>query len=177
MPPLIILGRDGVLIDAPEEGLYAVNALRTLPGSLEAVARLNHAGYRVVLATNQPALDEGRMDIETLNAIHARLAERLARVGGHLDAVLVCPHGRDAGCDCRKPAPGLLREIGGRLDTPLEMLTVIGDDSADIELANGVGATPLLVLTGRGKRTQEAFPTVPAFDDLGHAVSWLLAQR
>ncbi len=177
MQPLIILGRDGVLLEPVAGGLLSVNELRIIPGSLEAVSRLNHAGYRVALTTNQPILGEGRLNIEALNAIHARLAEALARVGGHLDALLSCPHGEDSSCECRKPGTGMLREIAERLDTPLETVTVIGDDVADIEAARAVNARPLLVLTGHGQATRTDYPEVPAFDDLDGAVSWILAQR
>jgi len=177
MQPLIILGRDGVLLEPVAGGLLSVSELCIIPGSLEAVSRLNHAGYRVALTTNQPTLGEGRLNIETLNAIHARLAEGLARVGGHLDALLTCPHSEGSGCECRKPGTGMLREIADRLDTPLETVTVIGDDAADIDAACAVNARPLLVLTGRGQATRADYPEVPAFDDLDRAVSWILAQR
>ncbi len=177
MQPLIVLGRDGVLLEPVAGGLVSVSELRIIPGSLEAVSRLNHAGYRVAMTTNQPVLGEGRLHIEVLNTIHARLAEGLARVGGHLDAMLSCPHAEGSGCECRKPSTGMLREIADRLDTPLETVTVIGDDAADIEAARAVNAYPLLVLTGHGQATHTDYPEVPAFDDLDQAVSWILTQR
>lgn len=177
MSRLALLGRDGVILESCEGGIRSPEDMQIIPGSLEAVARLNHAGYRVAVASNQPAVQEGGMDVDTLNAIHARLNELLTRAGGHLDALLVCPHGPDAHCGCHKPDTGLFEEIAHRLELPLEEVPLFGDDSADMEAARRLGARPFLLATGNGEQTHRDYSHLPLYDDLTHAVSSLLDPR
>ncbi len=174
MTRLALLGRDGVILESREGGICSLEDMQIIPGSLEAVARLNHAGYRVAVASNQPALQEGGLDIDTLNAVHARLNELLTRAGGHLDALLVCPHGPKARCGCHKPDTGLFEEIAHRLDLSLEGVPVFGDDSADMDAAHRLRARPFLLATGNGEQTHRSYPHLALYDDLTHAVSSLL---
>lgn len=177
MTGLVIVGRDGVLNQIVEGGLLRPEQWRSIPGSLEAIGRLNHAGYRVVLASNRPELDDGRLDMDGLNALHAHLQQLLMRVGGHLDGLFICPHAPDAGCDCRKPATGLLRAASERLSLPLRQAWMIGDDPEDIQAARAAGAHAILVRTGRGADTEarlKSDPSLVVTDDLAHAVEHLL---
>ena len=124
---------------------------------LEAIARLNHAGYRVVVATNQSGVGRGLLDFATLNAIHDKMHRALAHVGGRIDAVFYCPHAADAHCGCRKPRIGLLQEISQRFNTPLKDVPSIGDSPRDLEASAAVGAKPILVLTGKGEALRRGF--------------------
>lgn len=150
---LVILDRDGVINEDSDEYIKSPEEFVFLPGSLEAIARLNQAGYRVAVATNQSGLARGYFDLDGLNSMHAKLQRGLAAVGGHVDIIVYCPHGPDDGCSCRKPLPGLLTEIGRRLDMSLVGVPVVGDSLRDLEAARAVGATPILVRTGKGEHT------------------------
>jgi D-glycero-D-manno-heptose 1,7-bisphosphate phosphatase len=151
---------------------------RPVPGSLEAIARLNHAGYRVVVATNQSGIGRGLFDMGMLNAIHEKMHKALAHVGGRLDAIFYCPHTADSKCECRKPKPAMLVEIGKRFNAELTGMPCIGDSLRDLMAADAVGAQPMLVLTGKGEKTlrEGNFPkNTVIFPDLAFAVSALLA--
>jgi D-glycero-D-manno-heptose 1,7-bisphosphate phosphatase len=150
---LVILDRDGVInfdsaqfIKNPEEWI-------PVPGSLEAIALLNQAGFRVALATNQSGISRGLFDMATLSAIHAKMHRALAQFGGRIDALFYCPHTADADCDCRKPKPGMMEEIGRRFATDLEGVPSVGDSLRDLQASVAVGAQPILVLTGKGEKT------------------------
>jgi len=177
---LIVLDRDGVINHDSDQFIKSPDEWRPIPGSLEAIARLNHAGYRVVVATNQSGMGRGLFDMSTLNAIHEKMHRALAQVGGRIDAVFLCPHTADAGCECRKPSPGLLREAGHRFNVDLVGVPVIGDSLRDLQAAESVGARPMLVLTGKGERTLRdgAFPKHTAiYPDLAFAASALLSDE
>jgi len=151
---LIILDRDGVInhdsdafIKTPEEWI-------AIPGSLEAIARLTQCGYRVVVASNQSGIARGLLDTATFNAINDKMCKAAARVGGRIDAVFFCPHTPDAGCDCRKPAAGMFHQIAQRFSCDLRGVPAVGDSLRDLQAAVAAGATPILVLTGKGKKTR-----------------------
>lgn len=175
--PLVILDRDGVInADSPD---YIKNEAEwlALPGSLEAIARLNHAGYRVAVITNQSGIGRGRLDIEQLNAIHQKLAVHLGQFGGSIDAILFCPHRPEDDCTCRKPRPGLFHDLARRLGTNLTGVPAIGDKQTDMEAARAAGARPVLVRTGQGLDTEKSgrLPAgVPVYDDLGAVVDDIL---
>jgi D-glycero-D-manno-heptose 1,7-bisphosphate phosphatase len=177
---LIVLDRDGVINHDSDQFIKSPDEWRPIPGSLEAIARLNHAGYRVIVATNQSGVGRGLFDMGTLNAIHEKMHRALAQVGGRIDAVFFCPHTADAACECRKPKPGLLREAGHRFNVDMSGVPVVGDGLRDLQAAEAVGAQPMLVLTGKGERTlrEGAFPkNTVIFPDLPFAVSALLANE
>ena len=174
---LIVLDRDGVINHDSDQFIKSPDEWRPIPGSLEAVARLNHAGFRVVVATNQSGVGRGLLDIGTLNAIHEKLHRALAQVGGRLDAIFYCPHTGDSHCECRKPRPGMLEEIGRRFNVDMTGVPCVGDSERDLVAAQAVGAQPMLVLTGKGETTlrQGKFPqNTVIFPDLAFAVSALL---
>lgn len=169
MIKLLILDRDGVINHDSDEYIKTEEEWEPIPGSLDAIARLNRAGYRIVVASNQSGIARGKLDIITLGTIHRKLHNHLAQFGGAIDAIFFCPHGPDDNCNCRKPQPGLFHEISRRLRIPLYRTSFVGDNLSDIEVAQAVKARPVLVRTGYGKDNLDSgkIPdTVPVFDDL-----------
>ncbi len=151
---LIILDRDGVINYDSDQFIKSTDEWIPIPGSLEAIARLNQAGYRVVVATNQSGIGRGLFDMPTLNAIHDKMHKCLAQVGGRIDAIFFCPHTNDAECACRKPKSGMIEEIATRYGISLKDVPAVGDSLRDLEAAARLGAQPYLVLTGKGSKTQ-----------------------
>ncbi len=177
---LIILDMDGVINRHSDDYIKSEQEWQALPGSLQAIARLNQSGYHAVIASNQSGLARGKFTLQELNRIHRKMHTHLAQYGGVVEAVFFCPHGPDAGCDCRKPAPGMFREIERRLHTPLSGVPVIGDRLSDIQAAQAVGASPILVRTGKGQRQLDEgiIPdNIPVHDDLAQAAAALLADH
>ena len=177
---LIILDMDGVINQDSDNYIKTEQEWQPIPGSLQAIARLNHHGYHVVTASNQSGLARGKLTLKELNQIHRKLHTHLAQYGGVIEAIFFCPHGPDEGCACRKPEPGMFREIGKRLRTSLHGVVAIGDRLSDIQAAMAVGARPLLVRTGKGqKQLDEGLisENVPVYDDLAQATSTLLADK
>jgi D-glycero-D-manno-heptose 1,7-bisphosphate phosphatase len=152
---LVILDRDGVINQDSPAYIKSPEEWKPIPGSIEAIALLNQAGYRVLVATNQSGVGRGLFDMATLNAIHDKMHRALGQAGGRVDGIFYCPHAQDAGCSCRKPRPGLLDEISRRFGVSLEGVPVIGDSLRDLQAAAAVGAQPVLVLTGKGKKTRK----------------------
>lgn len=174
---LIILDRDGVINQDSDNYIKSPAEYIPLPGSLEAITRLNNAGYTVAVATNQSGIGRGLYDQETLDAIHAKLSGLLAELGGHIEGIFFCPHTPDDQCDCRKPAPGLLQQISEHFGVPLLGVPLVGDALRDLQAARAVGASPILVRTGKGMRTLEQgddLEDVPVFDNLAAVVDDLL---
>jgi len=153
---LIILDRDGVINFDSEQFIKNPEEWKPIPGSLEAIARLNQADYRVVVATNQSGIGRGLFDMPTLNAIHDKMYKACALVGARIDAVFFCPHTADSHCHCRKPKAGMLEEIAERYNVSLAGVPTVGDSLRDLQSAATMGALPYLVLTGKGFRTQAA---------------------
>lgn len=176
---LIVLDRDGVINHDSDAYIKKPDEWQPIEGSLEAIARLNHGGYVVAIASNQSGLARGYFDIDTLTAIHRKMEEMLAKIGGRIDAIFYCPHGPDDGCSCRKPKPGMLLEIGQRFNVPLKDVIFIGDSVTDIKAATNADANAVLVRTGKGSKAEkiiqaEADLSVPVYDDLASAVEAIL---
>lgn len=146
---LVILGRDGILNEYREEHVTTPEEWQPVPGALEAVARINHAGWHVVVATNQSGIGRGMIDMAAVNAVHAHMNRQLQVAGGRLDAVFFCPHTPEDNCDCRKPKPGLLLDVGRRYGIDLATVPVVGDTARDLIAAQAAGCEPHLVLSGR----------------------------
>ena len=146
---LVILGRDGILNQFRENHVTAPDEWLPVPGALEAVARINHAGWHVVVATNQSGIGRGMIDMAAVNAVHAHMNQALHLQGGRIDAVFFCPHTPEDGCECRKPRPGLLLDIGRRYGVDLAGVPVVGDTLRDLQAAAAAGGEPHLVLSGR----------------------------
>jgi D-glycero-D-manno-heptose 1,7-bisphosphate phosphatase len=169
---LVILDRDGTINYDSDHFIKSPAEWRPIEGSLEAIARLTQAGYRVVVATNQSGIARGLFDTATLIAIHDRLQRAAGLAGGRIDAFFFCPHAADAACACRKPKPGMLIEIARRFNVSLSDVCMVGDALRDVEAAAAAGARPVLVLTGKGQETfdegrlppgTEVFPDLAAF--------------
>ena len=156
---LVILDRDGVINEDSDAFIKTPEEWIPIPGSLEAIGRLTQAGWTVVVASNQSGIARGLFSMETLGAIHTRMREAVAEAGGRIDAIFFCPHGPDDNCACRKPKPGLLRDISRRLDARLENVPVVGDSLRDLQAAAACNCTPWLVLTGKGRRTWQTSGT------------------
>ena len=150
---LIILDRDGVINHDSPHYIKSPAEWKPIPGSPEAIARLHHAGYRVVVATNQSGVGRSLYDMDTLSAIHAKMHKTIGDAGGRIDAVFYCPHTNDANCECRKPKAGLFRSIAERFNVDLHGVYAIGDSLRDLQACVEVGCQPILVLTGKGEQT------------------------
>ena len=179
---LCILDRDGTINEDSAEYVKSADEWRPLPGALEAIAKLNHAGWRVVVVTNQSGLGRGLFDVDALNAMHTKMHTQLAAVGGKIDAVFYCPHAPDAGCRCRKPEPGLFEQIGERFGLDLRGAPNVGDSARDLVAGAAVGCVSHLVLTGKGAAYQgralpDSFPVgTLVHEDLAAFAEYLVAQ-
>ncbi len=177
---LVILDRDGVINEDSDHYIKSPDEWIAIPGSLEAIARLNRAGIKVAVATNQSGIARKYYDINTLDLIHKKMERSLNDVGGHIDKVFFCPHGPDDNCDCRKPKTGLMHQIANHFHCDLSRVYLIGDSLRDIQAAQAVGSQGILVKTGKGLQTLAANPTelkdLPIFDDLSQAIDNLLKQ-
>ena len=158
MTPLkiIILDRDGTINEDRDDYVKSPDEWVPIPGALEAIARLNHAGWHTVVATNQSGLARGLFDTSALNAVHIKMNQALAKVGGRIDAVFFCPHGPSEGCRCRKPLPGLFEMIAERYGVELAEVPLVGDSLRDLEAGAVVGCQPHLVCTGKGGQLSSA---------------------
>ena len=180
---LVILDRDGTINQDSDDFIKSPEEWIPLPCALEAIARLNHAGWQVVVASNQSGLGRGLFDMATLNAMHAKMNKHLSAVGGRIDAVFFCPHGPEDKCQCRKPLPGLFEQIGERLGMDLKGTHVVGDSLRDLLAGVAVGCTPHLVHTGKGAAFQgQPLPTTfpshtQTHADLAGFVDWLLDEK
>lgn len=177
---LIILDRDGVINGDSDEYIKSPDEWLPIPGSLQAIARLNRAGYTVVVASNQSGVGRGFFDLDTLQKIHEKMVHDLARVGGKIEGIFFCPHAPDDRCDCRKPRPGLLLEIAKKFHHDLKNVSAVGDSLRDIEAAQAVGAKPVLVRTGKGDGVVKSgkLPAgVEIYDDLAAFTDALLTKR
>lgn len=175
---LVILDRDGVINFDSDQFIKNPNEWNPIPGSLEAIALLNQAGFRVVVATNQSGIGRGLFDMAMLNSIHAKMHKLVAQAGGRIDAVFLCPHAADSRCQCRKPKTGLFHDIAARFHIELNNVYAVGDALRDVQAAISAGARPMLVKTGKGQRTLEGgqLPEgVPVFESLAHAVNAIVA--
>ena len=180
---LVILDRDGTINEDSDDYVKTPDEWAPLPGALEAIARLNHAGWHVVIASNQSGLGRGLFDVSSLNAMHAKMHKLLAAVGGRVDAVFYCPHAPDEGCRCRKPEPGLFEQIGERYGLDLSGVPMVGDSARDVLAGLAAGCEPHLVLTGRGavyrgRNLPDTFPKATRVHaDIGAFVDFLLERE
>ena len=151
---LVILWRDGILNEYRESHVATPEEWQPVAGALEAVARINHAGWHTVVATNQSGIGRGMIDMSAVNAVHAHMHRQLQAQGGRLDAVFFCPHTPEDDCDCRKPRPGMLKDIGHRYNIDLSLVPVVGDTERDLLAAQAAGCEPHLILSGRSALLQ-----------------------
>ncbi len=170
---LILLDRDGVINEDSPDYIKSVAEWRPIPGALETIAALCHAGYRVGICTNQAGIGRGIVSRAALQAIHRHLKDRLAALDCALATLEFCPHHPDDGCECRKPRPGMLRKSLDDLGIPAAQSCFVGDSRKDLQAAWAAGVQPVLVRTGNGEATARSLPATPAgaaapliFDDL-----------
>jgi D-glycero-D-manno-heptose 1,7-bisphosphate phosphatase len=175
----VFLDRDGTI----NEEMGYINHLsrfRLLPQAVPAIRRLNAAGLKVVLITNQSGAARGYFPASLVDEIHAHLIQVLAAGGAHLDGIYTCLHGPDDDCVCRKPQPTLMTQAARDLDLDLSRSYAVGDRYRDIETAANAGVKGILVLTGYGLGEYEylrhTWPTPPVHiaPNLMEAVEWIL---
>jgi D-glycero-D-manno-heptose 1,7-bisphosphate phosphatase len=173
---LVMIDRDGVINEDSGDFIKSVAEWQPIAGSLKAIAALHRAGWRVAVVTNQSGVGRGLYDEATLAAIHRHMRERVVAAGGALAGIYYCPHLPDAGCECRKPKPGLFRALERELGVSVTDAPYIGDRISDVEAAEAVGARPIIVRTGTGSATEGLLTGrgVPVFDDLAAAARHLL---
>lgn len=173
----VILDRDGVVNHDSPNYIKSAAEWQPITGSLEAIARLTQAGWRVCLATNQAGLGRKLFDYDAFAAMNAKLQKMVAERGGRIDAIAFAPEHPDHATEMRKPNPGMLKDLARRLGVGTEGLWFIGDSVADLGAARAAGIRPALVRTGNGIATSERPEAegVPVFDDLAAFVSHLLA--
>ena len=175
---LVILDRDGVINHDSAAFIKSEDEWRPIPGSLEAIAALTGAGFTLAVASNQSGIARGLFGQDALDAMHAKMLSLVHEAGGHISRIVICPHGPDDDCDCRKPKPGMLEQLARHFDTSLASVPVIGDSLRDLEAAAAVGARPMLVRTGKGRKTEAELPErlvdVPVYDDLAAAARALI---
>jgi D-glycero-D-manno-heptose 1,7-bisphosphate phosphatase len=178
--PIVILDRDGTINHDSDDYIKSPEEWVALPGAIDAIAKLNHAGWRVVIASNQSGLGRGLFDVATLNQMHDKMNKALAHAGGRVDAIFYCPHTPDDHCDCRKPLPGLFQQIGERFNVDLKEVHAVGDSLRDAQAAADSGCLPHLVLTGKGEQyaglaLPDGFPSqTRVHTDLAAFADWLL---
>ena len=177
-PGLVMIDRDGVINEDSSDFIKSVAEWRPIAGSLEAIAALHRAAWRVAVVTNQSGVGRGLYDEAMLTKIHRHMRERVVAAGGALAGIYYCPHLPDAGCECRKPKPGLFRALERELGVSVTGAPYIGDRISDVEAAEAVGARPILVRTGTGAATEALLVGrgVPVFDDLAAAARHLLGE-
>lgn len=176
----IIIDRDGVINYESDEYIKSPEEWRAIPGSLEAIAKLNRHGFKVFIATNQSGIARGFYDFATLNLIHEKLTRELAVFGGEIADIFFCPHHPDDNCICRKPKPGLLHQIQQKYALNLATTYFVGDSFVDMQAATAAGCLPILVLTGKGQKFIEQYPhldNIPIFLNLVLAVEYVLARE
>jgi D-glycero-D-manno-heptose 1,7-bisphosphate phosphatase len=175
---LLILDRDGVINQDSSEFVKSADEWLPLDGSIDAIAALSEGGFTIAVATNQSGLSRGLFDSTALTAIHRKMQDLVSAAGGRIDRVVVCPHGPDDDCDCRKPKPGLFYQLGEYYGIPLGGVPAVGDSLRDIQAAEAAGARPILVRTGNGQRAANSLPPalsdIEVFDDLAAAATALL---
>jgi D-glycero-D-manno-heptose 1,7-bisphosphate phosphatase len=183
MMKLVILDRDGTINEDRDDYVKSPQEWVPIEGSIEAIARLSHAGWRVVVASNQSGLGRGLFDMATLNAMHEKMHKLLALEGGKVEAIFFCPHTTEEGCECRKPSSGLFEQISARLGLSLKGVPTVGDSLRDLQAGYAVGCEPHLVLTGKGvvyrdQALSAQFPPQTRVHQNLYAFSeWLLHER
>lgn len=184
--PLLILDRDGVINEDSDDYIRSLADWRPLTGSLDAIAALSRAGYTIVIATNQSGLSRGYFSLDELEAIHGQLCAQVEALGGHIAGIFYCPHLPEEGCNCRKPATGLLQAMEAELDESVQGAIFIGDSLKDLQAARAACCRPILVRTGKGEATLAILQSgaadvenplgIPVYADLAAAAQAILLE-
>ncbi|MEM7027781.1 MAG: D-glycero-beta-D-manno-heptose 1,7-bisphosphate 7-phosphatase [Pseudomonadota bacterium] len=174
---LIILDRDGVINEDSDEYIKSPDEWHAIPGSLEAISRLNSNNYQVVVVTNQSGIGRRKFTVDDLNAIHLKMYSHLSQFGGSIDAVFFCPCTPRENCHCRKPKPGLYNQVAERLRVPMSKVFCVGDKMTDVQAATSAGGKPVLVKTGKGQSEIDEGKVpegIPVYDNLATFVNELI---
>jgi len=195
---VIILDRDGVINEDAAGYIKSPDEWCAIVGSLPAIAKLNLAGYKVVVASNQSGIARGYFSLDVLEKIHLKMQQTLAMERGHLDGIFICPHGSDERCSCRKPSPGLILQVAREFEATPEEMLLIGDSMCDLVAAHNAGCAAMLVKTGNGEKTlheltnegrggikdnvrdnivELGLQNIMVFDNLASAVAFILKCR
>jgi D-glycero-D-manno-heptose 1,7-bisphosphate phosphatase len=185
VPKLVILDRDGTINEDRADFVKSADEWVPLAGALEAIARLNQAGWHTVVVTNQSGIGRGLFDMSALNAMHVKMNQALHRLGGRIDAVFFCPHSPQDGCTCRKPLPGLFEQVAERYGIELAGVPAVGDSTRDLEAAAAAGCRPHLVRTGKLAQASDeemaalrrVAPAMQVHADLGAFAEALIQQE
>jgi D-glycero-D-manno-heptose 1,7-bisphosphate phosphatase len=179
--PAVFLDRDGVIIENRESYVTAWEDVRFIPGALEAVRCVSQTEFAVVVVSNQAAIARGLITLDDAVELNRRVMAVVTAHGGRIDGCYLCPHGPADGCDCRKPASGMLLAAATDLDLDLRASWLIGDAVTDAEAAVRAGCRPVMVRTGRGESQSALMPThlqtqVPVLPDLVAAVDYVTSE-
>lgn len=175
-----MLDRDGVINRESADFVKSAAEWQAIEGSIKAIAALSNGGFRVAVASNQSGLARGLFDYGALYAMHEKMRDLVAAAGGRIDHIVICPHGPDDGCECRKPRPGLLLQVGKYFGVEMNGVPFVGDSVRDLESALAAGARPILVRSGNGRMAEKSLPpalrSVEIYDDLQAVAAALLAE-
>jgi len=177
---LLVLDRDGVINHDSDAFIKSPDEWLAISGSLSAIAELHRSGFTIAVASNQSGIGRGLLSSFDLEMIHGKMLRLVGEAGGHIDQIVFCPHLPDDGCDCRKPAPGLLMQLAGLYEISMNGVPVIGDSARDLAAAKAAGARPILVLTGNGQATLDSMENpedVESYPDLAAAAAALIAEQ
>lgn len=165
---IVILDRDGVINEDSPDFIKSAAEWKPIPGSLEAIARLSQAGFRIFVLSNQSGIGRGLLGYDELFAIHDKMQRSVTALGGRIDGIEFAPDRPEAASDLRKPGAGMFRDLARRLQISLEGVPAIGDSFRDLQAAQAAGARPILVRSGNGRRTEKEHDLagIPVFDDL-----------
>lgn len=159
----VFLDRDGVICENRSDHVKSWDEFNFLPGAKESIAALSRLNIPIVVVTNQAAINRGLTTAAAVIDIHTRMVAEINAAGGRVDRVLYCPHRPAEACDCRKPRAGMLRRAAADLRLDLRRSYMVGDALTDLQAGLAVGATPVMVLTGRGFR--QLLPSLRALED------------
>ena len=173
---LVILDRDGVINHDSDDYIKTVDEWMPIDGSIEAIAQLKNNGYKVAIATNQSGIGRGYYSVETMHQMHQKMADLLAPLNAKVDLIEYCPHLPEENCSCRKPKPGMIKEIQQHFNVDLSQTYFVGDTLSDLSTADHAKMRFALVKTGKGERiidrvvASEAHKKTPVFNNLAHFV-------
>ncbi len=175
---IVILDRDGVINFDSDDHIKSPEEWVPIPQSLQAIAKLNQAGFTVFITSNQSGIARGLFNLSTLEKTHQKMHDALLKEGGKVDKIYFCPHGPDDHCSCRKPLPGMLKQLESDYGIQLKSAYVVGDSFRDIEAGLSVGAKTILVKTGNGEKTllkhADELKNTVITDNLMAAVEYIL---
>jgi len=177
----VFLDRDGVINENRSDYVRSWDEVVFLPGVFESLRKLAGTTYRVIVVSNQSAINRGLVTVETVEDIHRQMRQVVEEQDGRIDAFVYCPHRPDEGCDCRKPKAGMLLEAAQRFSLELPRCYLIGDALSDVRAARAAGCLPILVQTGRGRESMGLArgpegDALVVVEDLSAAVDWILAR-